>query len=127
MLRPKEKNYLAQLENIIGFMEMEAFVCEDKDDANLLMKQLRKENKLHRINVVHSTPPDPKRPDEQFKHPPNLPRNIDRVFLDEILGECPPAIRKHLCQKKKLHLIPVFSQDPGDSIRVTKYFVDLCR
>ena len=123
MLRPNDKSYIAQLENCIGFMELEAFVCEEVSDMNLLIKKLRVENKLHRINVIHSTP----EMKEQFKHPPNLPRGIDRVFLDEVLGDCPPAIRKHLCQKKKLHLIPVFSQDPGDSIRVTKYFVDLCR
>ena len=104
---------------------MEAFVCEDKDDANLLMRKLRTENNLHRINVVHSSAQ--MGPNEQFKHPTNLPRGIDRVFLDEVLGDCPQAVKKHLCQKKKLHLIPVFRQDPGDSVKVTKYFVDLCR
>ena len=54
-------------------------------------------------------------------------RNFERVFLDQVLGDCPPAIKNHLCQKQKLHLIPVFQQDPGDSITLSKYFIDLSR
>ena len=76
VLRPRDKNYYAHLENVIGWMEMEAFVCEDKDDANLLMKKLRKENNLLRINVVHSSA----QMNEQFKHPTNLPKGLNKLF-----------------------------------------------
>ena len=123
MLRPLKKDYYAQLENTIGWQEMEAFVCEDQDDANLLMRKLRQDVNLHRINVICSNPDV----NVTFNHPSNLPKHVKKVFLDEVLGECPKAIKNHLCQKKKLHMVPVFHQDPGDSIKVTKYFVELCR
>ena len=57
----------------------------------------------------------------------SIHRSFERVFLDQVLGDCPPAIKNHLCQKQKLHLIPVFQQDPGDSIELQKYFIDLSR
>ena len=58
----------------------------------------------------------------QNKLPCPIHRNFERVFLDQVLGDCPQAIKNHLCQKQKLHLIPVFQQDPGDSITLAKYF-----
>jgi hypothetical protein len=62
----------------------------------------------------------------QNKLPCPIHRNFERVFLDQVLGDCPSAIKNHLCQKTRLHMIPVFQQEPGDSITLSKYFIDLC-
>ena len=44
------------LEKLIGRQDLEAFLCEDATDANLLMKCLRTEMNLKRINVVTVKP-----------------------------------------------------------------------
>jgi hypothetical protein len=55
ILRLKRPEYATQLENTIGNAELEAFVCEDLDDSNKLMTALRQDEKLKKINVVHSS------------------------------------------------------------------------
>jgi len=39
---------------VIGAREMEAFVCEDPDDCNLLMLRLRDGQKLQKISVINA-------------------------------------------------------------------------
>ena len=43
-----------QFEVVVGGRDLEAFVAEDVDDMNLLMKVLRDDLKLSKISVVHS-------------------------------------------------------------------------
>merc|ERR1712223_1601163 len=118
VLQPTD--YTAHLEKVIGRNDLEAFVCEDPDDANLLMNTLRKQERLKRINVATSSP----NTNDQFRNPlKDIPKGFKVKFLNEVLGPCPPAIKNHLCQKHKLHNIPVFEQDPGTIIEeLPKYF-----
>ncbi len=105
---------------------MEAFVCEDRDDANLLSNTLRKQIGLHKINVVNSEPPSAN--DRfRFEHPDLRGITEHRVFLDEVIrDDCPPAVRKHLCQKQRIHMIPVFNAMPRGQLpgQVMNYFVN---
>lgn len=120
LIRLRDPSYAIHLENIIGSLELEAFVCEDQDDSNLLMNVLRKELQYHKINVVHSTGEGR----AEFPRPP-WTKNLGaakKVFLDEVLEKCPLSVLKHLCSKKKLNHIAVFERDPQcDNIQ--KYFV----
>ena len=122
VLRVTNEKYSLHLENAIGNQELEAFVCEDQQDMNVLMNALRKDLNLHKINVVHSAPS----PNDNmaFKHPNLQGVTVGKVFLDEVLSDdCPLAVRKHLCKKKHLHMIPVFDRDPGACANIRKYYV----
>ena len=55
-LKLTDASYAVQVENTIGPQELEAFVCEDMDDCNLLINELRQKQRLRRINVVHCNP-----------------------------------------------------------------------
>lgn len=117
VLKVKEKGLVVQLEDVIGHQEMETFVCEDKDDANKLMNILRREQKLRKINVVHS---DPNLEHLDLRNPPISGR---ATFLDKIIVDCPKSVMKHLCMKKHLHKIPVFIDDPPQDYGLVKYYV----
>ncbi len=125
-LKPECSQYAIHLENIVGKADMEAFVCEDRDDANLLSNTLRKQVGLHKINVVNSEPPSAN--DRfRFEHPDLRGITEHRVFLDEVIrDDCPPAVRKHLCQKQRIHMIPVFNAMPRGQLpgQVMNYFVN---
>jgi chromosome segregation ATPase len=112
VIRLKEQylEYAVQLENIIGSNELEAFVCENNEDANLLMRELRKT--LYKINVVHSTSGG----NQQFPRPDWDKRGLIRIkyiFLDEIIDtdSCPEAVMIHLKKKKRIHQIPIFEKE----------------
>ena len=49
-----ELNLNLQVEIVAGGRDLEAFVTEDVDDMNLLMKVLRDDLKLSKISVVNS-------------------------------------------------------------------------
>lgn len=117
--------YARQLESCISAKEMDVFIAEEVDDVNLLIKVLRKEYKWEKISVAHARSQDVHRfKKPQWKSDPLL-KNYPMVFLDETF-ECPAAIRAHLLNKKKLHLTPVFKEDPpgkfGDGF-IKHYFV----
>ena len=125
VLKIKEQylEYAVQLENIIGPNELEAFVCENNEDANLLMRELRKT--LYKINVVHSRADD----NQSFSRPEWHKRSqiqIKYIFLDQIIDteSCPNAVLLHLKKKKKIHLIPIFEREIDDLPKYCdKYFV----
>ena len=125
VIRLKEQylEYAVQLETIIGTNELEAFVCENNDDANLLMRELRKT--FYKINVVHSTSEG----NQEFPRPEwARKRSIKTpyIFLDEIIDaeSCPKAVMFHLKKKKKIHEIPIFEKETDNlSDFCDKYFV----
>ena len=106
-LKVTDAKYAFQVENMIGAQELEAFVCENVDDCNLLMNELRGKQKLKRINAVHSTP---------------LHMGISRavvakgagkhIFLDQVI-KAPKAIEDHILTSKRLNLCPVFEREPN--------------
>ena len=109
-LKENYLDYAVQLETIIGSNELEAFVCENNDDANLLMRELRKT--YYKINVVHSA----SGPNQEFQRPEwhkkgQIP--IKYCFLDEIIDNesCPDAVMIHLKKKKRIHQIPIFEKE----------------
>ena len=109
-LKENYLDYAVQLETIIGSNELEAFVCENNDDANLLMRELRKT--YYKINVVHSA----SGPSQEFQRPEwhkNGRIPIKYCFLDEIIDNesCPEAIMVHLKKKKRIHQIPIFEKE----------------
>ena len=102
-IRMKNSEYAVQLEHTIGGDELEAFVCEDVDDCNLLMNKLRREQRLKRINVIHCNPST----NDNFRNPQDrIPRDLQATFLDKVFT-CPSTIKNYLCSKKKLNMIPV--------------------
>ena len=117
-LKENYLDYAVQLETIIGSNELEAFVCENNDDANLLMRELRKT--YYKINVVHSasgTNQEFQRPEWHKKG--QIP--IKYCFLDEIIDSetCPEAVMVHLKKKKRIHQIPIFEKE-------TDYLANYC-
>ena len=120
-LKLTDANYAVQVENTIGPQELEAFVCEDMDDCNLLINELRQKQGLRRINVVHCNP-------ESNRHfntsnPPIDDRAVGKVvFLNRVI-KCPQAIQDHLCIKKKLNTVPIFERYPSKDLRIGTYFV----
>ncbi len=115
-----DKKYAVQLEDTIGNMDLEAFVCVNERDANKLMNKLRKDQKLKHINVVQ-VPKEIK----NYKHPPvNTSDTGKTVFLDDIVKDCPQNVKRLLCEKKKLHMIPVFEREPRETpANIWKFYV----
>ena len=123
ILRLKNYEYAAQLENIIGKSDLEAFVCTNYEDSNKLANNLRNQQRLRKINVVHSNPNN----QITYNHP-KLNTRVKHIFLDDVLQDCPKPILSHLCQKKYIHKIPIFDAQPEDDFftnnrQVRKYFV----
>ena len=115
-----DKKYAVQLEDTIGNMDLEAFVCVNERDANKLMNKLRKDQKLKRINVVQ-VPKEIK----NYKHPPMPSDTGKTVFLDDIVKDCPQNVKRLLCEKKKLHMVPVFEREPRDTpTNLNRFYVD---
>ena len=121
-IRPTSKALIPHLEDAIGGQELEAFICEDQNDANLLMRILRNEKKLRLINVIHSDPNN----NYVFNNPDLTRVPVKPRFLNHCISDCPKAVMNHLCKKKYLHQIPYFDQNLDvqlDHKDVRKYFV----
>ena len=102
---------------------MEAFLCEDNNDASKLMKILREQQGLRKINVVTF-------PKETMRRqcPPlgGEGRFYKSLVCD--LYECDPLVDSFLCSKFGLDQIPILSNgaDPKnmEDTRVTRYFIE---
>ena len=116
-----DKNYAIQLEDTIGNADLEAFVCVNERDMNKLMNKLRKDQKLRNINVVQ-VPKEIK----NYTHPQINTRDTGKmVFLDDIIRECPQNVKRLLCEKKKLHMTPVFEKEPRETpTNLNKFYVN---
>ena len=121
-LKLSDARYAVQVENVIGPQELEAFVCEDIDDCNLLINELRQKQGLRKINVVHCNP-DSNRGVLNTSNPPIQDRDVGKVvFLNRVI-KCPQAIQDHLCIKKKLNTVPIFERYPSKQLGIWTYFV----
>ena len=120
-IRLNNSEYAVQLENVIGVDDLVAFVCEDVDDANLLMNKLRREQGLKRTNVIHCNPST----NETFRNPHDkIPRDLQATFLDKVFT-CPSTIKNYLCSKKKLNMIPVLkSLGRHESLHLDRFFIN---
>ncbi|XP_053989694.1 LOW QUALITY PROTEIN: structural maintenance of chromosomes protein 5 [Hylaeus volcanicus] len=120
----KDVQYAKYLENIIAFRELIAFVCENKQDMNMLLHHLRDVQKLQ-VNVIHS---DPTRVVSMV---PIVPlENIKRFGFTHYLVsliEAPTTIMKYLVNFYNLHNIPVGTSLVDENIdhipsNINRYF-----
>lgn len=100
----KDGKYAKYFENIIPQRDLTAFVCEDKNDMNLLLKYLRDQQKL-RINAVHSDP------NRVVNHQPSIPlQNIQQYGFEHYLVsliDAPQTILNYLVKMYTLNEIPI--------------------
>ena len=57
-------NFARYVETHVGRADLEGFVCEDPDDLNYLLKELRETRSLRKISAFHSSP----RPRSDFRN-----------------------------------------------------------
>ncbi|XP_035736266.1 structural maintenance of chromosomes protein 5-like [Vespa mandarinia] len=113
LINVKDITYSKYLERIIPHRDLIAFVCENKEDMNLLTKCLRDQQKLQ-VNVVHSDP------NKKVYMEPNIPlKNIRRFGFEYYLGslfDAPSAIMKYLIPSYNLNNIPVGSRAVEENV-----------
>ncbi|KAJ8670552.1 hypothetical protein QAD02_001811 [Eretmocerus hayati] len=100
--------YSKYFESIINQQDLVAFVCEDKNDMNKLIRVLRQQQQL-RINVVHSDP------NRTATRDPKIPlQDIRRYgflhYMSSII-DAPEIILKYLLNMYKLNEIPIGNND----------------
>ncbi|XP_068083554.1 structural maintenance of chromosomes protein 5 [Anabrus simplex] len=101
------------LEYIIPKRDLQAFICENKDDMRILISKLRDEMKL-KINVLHSGSEHP--PSHIFQ--PDTPiENLNRfgfiAYLKDLFT-APETILKYLCRRLHIHRIPLGTARTND-------------
>ncbi|KAK2582225.1 hypothetical protein KPH14_004573 [Odynerus spinipes] len=113
LINVKEISYSKYLERIIPLRDLVAFVCEHKQDMNLLTKCLREQQKLQ-VNIVHSDP------QKKVYMQPNIPiENIRRFgfkYYLVSLFDAPLAIMKYLVPAYNLNNIPVGSRAVDENV-----------
>ncbi|XP_043597499.1 structural maintenance of chromosomes protein 5 [Bombus pyrosoma] len=109
----KEASYAKYLENIFPFRDMIAFVCEDKQDMNMLLHYLRDEQNLQ-VNVVHSDPA------KDVSMNPIVPlQHIKQFGFTHYLVsliEAPSTILKYLVSMYNLNNIPIGKNQVDDNV-----------
>ncbi|XP_058792958.1 structural maintenance of chromosomes protein 5 [Phymastichus coffea] len=104
MINLKDAKYAKYFESVIPQRDLFAFVCEDKNDMNLLLRHLRDQQKL-KINAVHSDP------NKEINDEPNVPIEVLRQYGFEhymlSLIDAPRTILNYLISNFKLHTIPI--------------------
>lgn len=109
----KDASYAKYLENIIPFRDLVAFVCENKQDMNLLLQYLRDEKKLQ-VNAVHSDP------EKHVSMTPYVPlQDIKQFGFTHYLVsliEAPATIMKYLVSMYNLNNIPIGTNTVDDRI-----------
>ena len=107
---------------------MIAFVCENTNDMNLLVRCLRDQQKLV-VNIVHSDP------DRNVHMNPNIPlEQIKQLGFEHYLVslvEAPPTIMKYIVQNFGLNNIPVGSEAVEENLEripdsLTYFFSSMC-
>jgi len=103
----KNKEYVKYVELHIGRQDLEGFVCEDLDDMNKLLKELRERLQLKKINVFHSEA----RSKQEFKVKPEHLKKYGFVCYLSQMYDAPDAIASYLCHQKNLHQVPLFEKE----------------
>lgn len=100
--------YTKFFEHVIPMNDHLAFICENADDMELFVKEIRDRQGI-RVNAVKS----PNIPVDQFQ--PNIPlENMRRWgFTSYLLALCdaPDAVLAYLCKHHRLHTVPVGGAD----------------
>ena len=104
LLKLRDPEDAMYLEHSIGAADLECFVCEEASDASELLRRLRHQEGLRTINVFHSVPPT--EGEFQVKLEGRRPLTFG-TFLSKCIS-CPPAVMVHLCNRRKLHEVPIF-------------------
>lgn len=105
----KDQSHARYVETHVGRADLEGFVCEDPDDVNLLLKELRENLKLRRINAFHSYAI----PKDKFEKPCNEDDLAKYGFVSYLsdMYEAPSAVNAYLCKQKHLHEVPLFEKE----------------
>lgn len=100
----KDSRYSKYFESTIPSRDLCAFVCENKQDMNLLMKFLRDQQRLQ-VNCVHSDP------NKDININPRIP--IERIvdygfehYMTELI-DAPQTILKYLVSMYRINNIPI--------------------
>ncbi|XP_071488629.1 structural maintenance of chromosomes protein 5-like [Diadema antillarum] len=107
VLKIGDKDYAKYVERSIPSQDLLAFVCEDADDQDKFITEVRDKQGL-RVNVVKS----PAEPLSSF----NPPKPIQQqgfgfqCYLKDLVT-APDAVMAYLCKLHKLHLIPLGNDD----------------
>ncbi|XP_046403511.1 structural maintenance of chromosomes protein 5 [Ischnura elegans] len=105
----KEASMAKYLECVVPQRDLLAFVCEDPEDANFLMEELRDKMK-YKVNVVASKPDVSM---SSFARPYEL-QSIRKygfyTYLSDIFS-APEAVMRYLFKNYFIHRIPIGTQD----------------
>ncbi|XP_011505579.1 PREDICTED: structural maintenance of chromosomes protein 5 [Ceratosolen solmsi marchali] len=100
----KDAKYSKYFENIIPQRDLIAFICEDKNDMNLLVKYLLDQQKL-KINIVHSDP------DKETCNEPRIQlHSIQKYGFEHYLVsliDAPNTILNYLINMYRINEIPI--------------------
>jgi hypothetical protein len=80
----KDRSYANYVETHVGRADLEGFVCEDPDDVNLLLKKLREEMKLRKINAFHSNPEKPSAFSKPYSNEDLVKYDLDCYIREEL-------------------------------------------
>lgn len=115
----KDAKYSKYFENIIPFRDLLAFVCEDKQDMNLLMKHLRDQQRL-KINAVHSDPN--KEVCMSSEIPLSQIKSLGFEHYLISLIDAPTAILKYLVSMYRINDIPIGNAQVANNLdRASQY------
>jgi hypothetical protein len=100
----KDAKYSKYFENIIPQRDLVAFICEDKNDMNLLVKYLLDQQKL-KINIIHS---DPNKDLSYLSHIPlhNIKKYGFEHYLISLI-DAPNTILNYLISMYRINEIPI--------------------
>lgn len=111
--------YARYIETHVGRADLEGFVCEDPDDVNLLLRELREVKRLRKINAFHSNP-DPKETFRKRNEASLAPYGF-KSFLSDMY-DAPDAVNAYLCQQKNLHQVPLFEKESEETDKLKEMF-----
>lgn len=116
----KSPDYARYVETHVGRADLEGFVCEDPDDVNLLLRELREIKKLRKINAFHSNPIAK----ETFSPRLDEAKLSSYGFVTYLsnMYDAPPAVNAYLCQQKLLHQVPLFKEETDMTDQLKNHF-----
>lgn len=109
----KEQLNAKYLENSITVRDFHAFGCEDIDDVELFLHEMRVTHKLQ-VNAYHAEPADhvqyrPTYPIDQMRH-----LGFQMYLIDTIGGPAP--VLNFLCKIYRIHEVPICDESTGTKI-----------
>ncbi|GLH06082.1 Uncharacterized protein GBIM_11601 [Gryllus bimaculatus] len=111
----KNDSYVKYLESAIPRRDLQAFICEDKEDMNKFISIMREQLKLS-VNILYSGPEHhpsswytPKVPLEELK------KYGFTMFVRDMFS-APETIMKYLCRTAGVHRIPVGESFMDDAL-----------